>query len=95
MSAPASAACSTCSNVSASTSIFSFGNFCAGARNGGGDGVRLFIPQRGEVVVLDENHVEQANAMIFPAAAGDGIFLKTPPAGRGFARVENLRAAFL
>ena len=42
------------------------------------------------MIVLDENHVEQAEAMIFSAAARDGVFFKTPPAGRGFARVENL-----
>ncbi len=30
--------------------------------------------------------------MILPAAASDGVFLKPPPTGRRFARVENLRA---
>ena len=49
------------------------------------------VSQRGEVVVLDEHHVEQAEAMVVSAAAGDGVFLKPPPAGRGFARVENSR----
>ena len=29
--------------------------------------------------------------MILPAAAGDGVFLKSPPAGRRLARVKNLR----
>ena len=41
------------------------------------------------MIVLDQNHVEQTDAMILPAAAGNRVFFKPPPAGRGFARVEN------
>jgi len=59
------------------------------------DCVRFFIPQRGEMIVLDQNHVEQTDPVIFPAAAGNGVFFKPPPAGCGFARVENLRARAL
>ena len=91
MSAHASAACSTCSNVSASTSIFSFGNFSRARRDGGGDGIRLFTAQRGEVIVLDEHHIDQAEAMVVSAAAHDSVFFEAPPAGRGFARVQDLR----
>ena len=70
---------------------FQLRKFFARALDGGGDGIRLFVLQRGEMIVLDKNHVEQADAMIFCAAASDSIFLKSPPAGRRFARVQNLR----
>ena len=69
--------------------------FFARALDGGDDGVRLCITQRGEVVVLDEHHIEHAHAMVASATAGDGVFLEPPPAGRRLARVENLcRRAF-
>jgi hypothetical protein len=45
------------------------------------------------MVVLDQRHVVKPEAMIAPAAAGDGIFLEAAPTGRRLARVENLRAA--
>ena len=91
MSAPASAACSDLLQRVGLDLDFQIWKFFARAPDRGGDGVRLFVTQRGEVVVLDEHHVEQAQAMVVAAAAGDGVFLKPPPAGRGFARVENLR----
>ena len=69
---------------------FQHRKFFPRAPNRGGDGIRRFIPQCGEVVVLDENHVEQTDAMILPTAASDGVFLKSPPAGRGFSGVKNL-----
>ena len=48
------------------------------------------MPQ-GNVVVLDQNRVEESDAMIHPAAAADTVFLQRPPAGRRLAGVENLR----
>ena len=63
------------------------------ALDGGGDGIRFFAVQCGKVIVLDEHHIEQAEAMVVSAAARDGVFLETPPAGRGFARVQNLRVS--
>ncbi len=71
---------------------FQLRKFFSRAGDGGSDGIGFFISQGGQVIVLDQNHVEKAQAMIFPAAAGDGVFLKAPPAGRGFAGVENLRS---
>ena len=63
-----------------------------GTLDGGGDGVRLLVAQGSEMVVLDENEIVEADAMIASAPAGDGVFLEAPPAGRGLARVENLGA---
>ena len=55
-------------------------------------GLGGFASQRREMVVLDEHQVEQTEAVIVSAAAGDRVFFKAPPAGRGFARVEDFRA---
>ncbi len=66
-----------------------FGITGAGAGNGGGDGIGRFIAQGGEMVVLDEDHVIEAMAVISATAAGDGIFLKAPPPGSGFTDVED------
>lgn len=44
------------------------------------------------MVVFDEHHVEQTDAMILPAAAAHRIFLKAPPTGRGLACIENFCA---
>jgi len=43
------------------------------------------------MIVLDEHQVIETDAMIAPAPASHGVFLEAPPAGCGFARVENLR----
>ena len=92
MSAPAAAAWRDLLQRVGLDFDFQFRKFFSRAGHGGGDGVGLFVSQRGQMIVLDEDHVEQAEAMIFSAAAGDGVFLKPPPAGRRFARVQDLRA---
>ena len=57
--------------------------------HGGDDGVGLLVAQRGQVVVLDEHEVEEANAVVRAAAAVHSVFLEAPPAGRGLAGVED------
>src|SRR5687768_5411928 len=42
------------------------------------------------MIILDENSVEQAHAMILAAAAPHGVLFEPPPAGGGFASVEDL-----
>ena len=49
------------------------------APHGGVDGVGPFVPQGGQVVVFDENHVKKPQAMIAPAAASHSVFFQTPP----------------
>ena len=68
---------------------FQFWKFLSSASDGGGNGVGFGRSQSDKMVVLDQNHVEQTEAMIFPAAASHGVFLKAPPTRRGLARVEN------
>ena len=63
----------------------------AGAADGVG-GRQIFFGGQGQVVVLDEDGVEQAGAMVVAAAAADGVLFQPPPAGRGFARVVDARA---
>ena len=41
------------------------------------------------MVVFYQHHIEEAEAMVEGAAAGDGIFFQPAPAGCGFARVED------
>lgn len=69
--------------------------FCARGADGGGDCIWLGIAQSGEMIVFDEHHVEQAEAVINAAAASDGIFFQSTQAGSGFARVKNLRVGAL
>ncbi len=57
--------------------------------DGCGYWVGLFVLESREVVVLNEDHIRQPQAMVLTAAAGDGVFLEAPPAGSRFARVEN------
>jgi len=68
------------------------GEFFARAGDGGGDGVGRFVVQGDEVIVLDEDHIVQAKPMILAAATGHGVFFEAPPAGRGFAGIENFCA---
>ena len=56
-----------------------------------GNGIRGLIPQCCQVVVLDEHHIEQAEAMVSAAAARNRVLLQPPPTRCGLARVENLR----
>src|SRR5215831_1601793 len=58
---------------------FQLGEFFSGAGDGGRDGIRHFPMQRDKMVVFDENHVEQTDAMVFPAAALHGVFFEAPP----------------
>ena len=44
---------------------------------------------KGQMVVLDQDRVKEAGAVIVAAAAVDGIFFQPPPAGRRFSRVVN------
>jgi hypothetical protein len=67
--------------------------FCARLFDGGGDSVRLRSTQSSEVIVLDENHVEQAEAKVDAAAAGDSVFFQSSQTGGGFACVENPRVS--
>src|SRR5690606_16866171 len=46
----------------------------------------------GNVVVLDEDGVEQADAMVHAASCAHGIFLERAEPGRGFARVDDCGA---
>ncbi len=93
MSAPASAACATCSRVSASTSIFSFGNFSRARETAAAMAFGFSFCSAARWLSLIKIMSNKSEAMIFSAAAGDGVFFKAPPAGRRFARVENLRAS--
>src|SRR5581483_9513701 len=51
------------------------------------------VAQGREVVVLDEDAIGEADAVVVPAALADGVLLQEPPAGGGLARVEDLAAA--
>ena len=53
-----------------------------------GDGARQRA-RGGDVVLLDEDHVVEADAMILRAAAPYGVFLRGAQAGQRFARVED------
>lgn len=46
----------------------------------------------GQVVILDQDGIVQAHAMIFPPAAAHGIFVKLTPAGNGLAGVVDSRS---
>lgn len=65
---------------------------CPRAPDGSCDGIGFGVAQGGQVIVLDEHQVEKAEAMVLSAAAVNSVFLQTPPAGCGFARVEDLCA---
>ena len=52
------------------------------------DGV-VDSPGGGDVIVLDENRIVQADPVIGDAAGSCGGFFKTPKAGRGFTRIED------
>ena len=55
-----------------------------------GPGGRL---EPGEVIVLDQNRIVQAEAVVVPAAAPDRVLFQRTPAGRGLARVVRSRRA--
>ena len=65
--------------------------FCqefASPADGAGGRQILFGRQR-QVVVFDQNRIEQAGAMVMAAAAADGVFFQSPPAGRCLSCVVN------
>ncbi len=88
MSAPAATAASTSSSVSASTSTGRRDPVARTRRSGFGHaaGDR-------DVVVLDQDAVIQAHAMVQPTAADHGVLRQRSQAGNGLAGVENLDAA--
>ena len=45
-----------------------------------------------DVVLLDEHHVVEPEAMVLRAAAARGVFLREPQAGQRLARIENAAA---
>ena len=59
------------------------------ARRTASAGVMLFAGRQRQVVVLDQDGVEQAGAMVRAAAAADGVLFEPPPAGRRLARVVD------
>ncbi len=61
-----------------------------GAGDGGGEIVER--AEEGEVVVLEHDAVEEAEAVIPAATAGDGVFFQHAPAGGGLARIEKAGA---
>lgn len=63
----------------------------AGAGDGGGEVVGG--AEEGEVVILQHDAVEEAEAVVPGAAAGDGVFLEHAVARGGFARIEQSGAA--
>lgn len=71
---------------------FQSGRMFTRALHRGGDGVRLRITQRREMVVLDEHHVPKAEAMVLRAAATDRVLFQFTPARSRLACVENRRA---
>ena len=80
----------TWSRLSASTSILQAGVFLVHALDRGAE---LAEPVAGEeMIVLHQDHVEEAEAVVRSAARRDRRFLKFPQTGRGLARVEDLRA---
>ena len=50
---------------------------------------RRRLRTEGQVVVLDEDGLEQAGAMVPTAAAADGVFFQPAPAGGGFAGIVD------
>ena len=59
------------------------------ARRGDGRGDRA---GRDDVVLLDQHHVVQTQAMVLRAAAARGVFLRQPQSGQRLARVEDAAA---
>ena len=41
------------------------------------------------MIVLDQDHIIEAETVIGAAAAGDGIFFEAPPTGRCLAGIED------
>src|SRR5438067_2204507 len=59
-------------------------------RGHGGADVLAAQAEGGEVIVLDEDAVEEADAVVVAAAAAHGVFLQESPTGQGLAGVEDL-----
>jgi len=61
----------------------------SGATNGSSDGIGEFGGESREVIVLDEYHVPETDAMVLSATAGDGVLLEKAPAGCGLPGIED------
>ena len=96
MSGPDRRATSSCSSVSTSTSTTvpagTFARADATAAAIGSSPPTAAALQPGQVVVLDQHGVVQAEAVIPPAAAAHRVFLQGPPAGGRLAGVVDRRA---
>ena len=67
----------------------------SGASHGGGHRIGVGVGQGGQVVVFDEDPIVQPHAMVDSAPAAHGVFLESPPPGRGFAGVQDAGAGAL
>ncbi len=84
ISAPAASAWSTSARLCASTSILRFGLPLTCARDG-----RFDSSCQTNVVVLDQDRVVEAGAVVRAAARSDGVFFKHPERRRRLARIEH------
>ena len=94
MSGPLASARSSCSSESTSISIVvPAGRIGPRRRDRRGDRIGPGRPggclEPGEVIVLDQNRIEQAEAVVAPSAAPDRVLFQGAPAGSGLARVVN------
>ncbi len=95
MSGPSTSARSSCSSDSTSISIVvPTGALARAAAIAAGD--RISGPARlggslepREVIVLDQDCIEQAEAVVMPSTAPDGVFFQGTPTGSGLTRVIN------
>ena len=62
------------------------------SERGGGAQSRRYSTGRGNVIVLNQNGIEETDAMIGHATSRSGLLLRHPQTGRGLARIED--AAF-
>ena len=67
------------------------GSMPLSCRLDGGADLLATVTESGEVIVLDENAVEQAESMVVSATATHGILFQQPPARQCLAGVENPR----
>ena len=66
-----------------------FGIFRAGGEDRDVDGIGMGSLENREMVVFDQDHVVETEAMILSAATSNRVFFELAPTGKGFARVEN------
>ncbi len=98
ISGPHRRATSSCSSESTSTSMI-VPDGGVGPRRGDGRDDRVGRsgpgrrPEPRQVVVLDQDGVVQAEAVVEPASAPHGVLLQRPPAGCRLSRIVDRRAA--